>query len=305
MTRIDTRVSAEGRSRTGSLFVVLAAVGFSTKAILVKLAYVHQVDAVTLLAIRMAFSLPFFALMALLGRSNSGNGTISPADWAAVLGLGLLGYYVASFLDFRGLEYVSAGLERLVLFLYPTLVVLLSSVFLGRRIKSKEVGALILSYLGIALVFYRQASFEQENFMLGAGLVFGSTVAYAIYLMGSSRVIARFGPTRFTAYAMTAACAGCMAQFAATHPLSALRVSSDVYALSLGMAIFSTVLPSLFLSLGIRRIGATRASLISSIGPVVTIALAYVFLGEVMSGEQWLGSCLVMAGVLIVSLGKN
>ncbi|QSA96595.1 DMT family transporter [Methylococcus sp. EFPC2] len=290
---------------SGSLLVALAAFGFSAKAVLVKLAYGHQVDAVTLLAMRMAFSLPFFLLMALWRRPAGGAGGISAADGWAVIGLGLLGYYLASWLDFWGLEFISAGLERLILFLYPTLVVLLSWLMLGRAIAGREVVALVLSYIGIALVVYRQITTGSADLILGAALVFGSAVAYALYLLGSHGVIARLGATRFTAYAMTAASGACLVQFALTRPLSALFVDAPVYALALAMAIFSTVLPSLLLSLGIQRIGASRAALVGSLGPVATIALAHVFLGEVLSREQSLGALLVIAGVLWAGRGKN
>ena len=305
MPAVQPNEASHTHAMTGSLLVALAAIGSSGKAILVKLAYLHQVDAVTLLALRMAFALPFFLLMGVSGKPASAQGKLSRADAAAVSGLGLLGYYLASFLDFWGLEYISAGLERLILFLYPTLVVIFSFLFLGRPVRLKEMAALMLSYSGIGLVFHRQVSVGQPGMVLGASLVFGSTVAYAAFLMGCHRVIQKLGPRRFTAYAMTAACLACLAQFALTHPLSALKVQTPVYAFALGMAVFSTVLPSLLLSMGIQRIGAGRASLISSIGPVATIGLAYAVLGEVMVWDQWLGSLLVLAGVLVVSLGKN
>jgi len=289
---------------TGSLFVALSAFGFSAKAILVKLAYLHQVDAITLLALRMAFALPFFLLMGVWGNSTTHPYKPSLIDGISIVILGLLGYYLASFLDFWGLEYISAGLERLILFLYPTLVIVFSCLFLRRPIKRKEILALVLSYLGITLVFYRQVSINQPEILLGASLVFGSTLAYAVYLMGSHGIIKKLGPRRFTAYAMTIACIACLAQFALTHSLSALWVPQSVYALALAMAIFSTVMPSLLLAMGIQRIGASRASLISSIGPVATIALAYFVLGEVMGLAQLLGSALVLSGVLVASMGK-
>jgi drug/metabolite transporter (DMT)-like permease len=290
---------------SGGLLVAIAAFGFSAKAILVKLAYLHQVDAVTLLAMRMAFSLPFFLAMGLVGQSSAHPERTTLADGGRVVMLGLLGYYLASLLDFWGLEFISAGLERLILFLYPTLVVVFSALFLGRAIKRREMAALILSYLGIALVVRQQIALEQSHTLWGVGLVFGSTLAYAAYLLGSFRIITRLGPTRFTAYGMTVACIACLIQFALTHPLSALRVPDQVYVLALLMAVFSTVLPALFLSFGIHRIGASRASLISSIGPVATIVLAYAVLGEVMYLEQWMGSLLVLAGVLIVTLERK
>lgn len=298
-----TPTSRRRAALAGSLFAALAAFGFSAKAILVKLAYLHPVDAVTLLALRMAFALPFFLLMAAWGRKPAGG--LAPADAAAVAGLGLLGYYLASFLDFWGLEFISAGLERLILFLYPTLVVVFSAWFLRRPVRRPEVFALALSYLGIGLVFFQQLSLGQPGFLAGAGLVFGSTVAYSAYLLGSHGLIAKLGARRFTAYAMSAACFACLLQFTLTHPLSALSLPRPVYGLALLMAVFSTVLPSLLLSMGIQRIGASRTALIGSLGPVATIALAYVFLGEVMGPLQWLGSLLVLAGVLAVSLGRH
>lgn len=294
--RTERRSHAWGLSLTA-----LAAVGFSAKAILVKLAYRYQVDATTLLALRMAFALPFFLLIGWRGQSAPGEDKARPIDFFALAALGWVGYYLASYLDFLGLEYISAGLERLILFLYPTLVTLFSWILLGRPIKPGEIAALVLSYAGIGLVFRQQVSLGEPDIWLGAGLVFGSTVAYAAYLIGSQRAIAKLGARRFTAGAMTVACCACLAQF---HPLSALALPAPVYALAFAMAIVSTVLPSLFMAMGIQRIGAARAALVGSLGPVATLALAYVALGEVMGVDQWLGAGLVLAGVLTVSLGK-
>jgi drug/metabolite transporter (DMT)-like permease len=303
---MSTAHSAEtprAASLAGIFFVALSAFGFSAKAILVKLAYLHPVDAVTLLALRMAFALPFFLLMALWGPPAPA--PVRRADVAAVAGLGLLGYYLASFLDFWGLEFISAGLERLILFLYPTFVLVFSWLFFGRPVKPAEALALVFSYAGIALVFYRQVSLGQPGLWQGAGLVFGSTLAYAAYLLGSHRAIARWGARRFTAYAMSAACLACLLQFALTHPWAALRLPAPVFALALAMAVFSTVLPALWLSMGIQRIGPGRAALVGSLGPVATIGLAYAVLGEAMGLDQLAGAALVLAGVLAVSLGKR
>jgi drug/metabolite transporter (DMT)-like permease len=197
-------------SLTGGIFVCLSAIGFSAKAILVKLAYAYDVDTVSLLALRMGFSLPFFVLMLFLpqGRSDIGGSKLRIGDYLHVAALGLLGYYLASYLDFLGLQYISAGLERMILFLYPTLVIVLSAVFLKRRISFRERVALVLSYIGIGAVFYQQVMLDgsgQRERVLGIALVFASAVSYAVYLMGSGRVIARFGATRFTAWAMITA----------------------------------------------------------------------------------------------------
>jgi drug/metabolite transporter (DMT)-like permease len=305
MQKLPSSPSTHLGQATGVLLTALAAIGFSAKAILVKLAYQHAVDAVTLLALRMAFALPFFLLIGWWGRPASSHAKLGLFDGFVVVGLGFLGYYLASFLDFWGLQYISAGLERLILFLYPTLVVVFSWLLLRRPIKTSETIALVLSYAGIGLVFWQQVSVSQPGLWLGAGLVFGSTVAYAAYLMGSQQAIAKLGAKRFTAYAMTVASLACLAQFGLTHPLSALELPARVYGLALGMAVFSTVLPSLFLAMGIQRIGVNQAALIGSLGPVATLGLAYRVLDEVMGMEQWLGSALVLAGVLVVSVGKR
>ncbi|MDX9768566.1 MAG: DMT family transporter, partial [Ectothiorhodospiraceae bacterium] len=226
-------------------------------------------------------------------------------DWLVVIGLGLVGYYLASLLDFLGLAYISASLERLVLFLYPTLVVLMTALVFRRPVGRREVVALALSYGGIALVFLRDVSVEGDDVVLGAALVFGSALAYAIYLVGSGEVVQRLGTTRFTAYAMTVSCGASVAQFLVTHPVDALYQPMPVYTLALAMALLSTVMPAFLLSAGIRRVGARSASLVSATGPVVTIALAAVFLGEAITGAQLAGTALVLAGVLAVSLPRR
>lgn len=282
------------------MLVLISAIGFSVKAIMVKLAYAYHVDAITLLALRMAFAMPLFLALAMW--SSNGATRLERQDWIAVTLLGLFGFYLANTLDFFGLEFISAGLERLILFLYPTMVLVLSALFFGRRITRAEILALALSYMGIALAFAHDMASQQENIVLGSALIFGSALAYAFYLMGSGQIIARIGAMRFAAYVMLVAGMANILQFVVTHPVSALELPVRVYELSLAMAVVSTVLPTMLLAAGIRRIGAHSASLIGSVGPVTTIALAYVFLNEPISMTQILGSCLVLAGVLIVSL---
>lgn len=289
----------------GVAFALLAAVGFSAKAILVKLAYLDRVDAVTLLALRMTFSAPFFIGIALWAKYNHAE-TLSRHDWMLVLGLGLSGYYFSSFLDFLGLQYISAGLERLILFLYPTMTVILSALIYKRAIGRKVIAAMALSYAGIALVFLHDLGMKQGGAtMLGASLVFASTLSYSVYLVGAGHAIRRIGATRFTAYAMIVASAATMLQFTMTHSLGALDLPLRIYELSVAMAMFSTVLPVFMLSFAIRRIGSGSASLIGAIGPVSTIYMAYLFLGERLSLLQGAGSALVLAGVLIISMNSK
>ena len=284
----------------GLLFSALAAIGFSAKAVFVKLAYHDPVDPVTLLALRMALSMPFFMAAAWF----SGKPALAGRDWAAVIALGILGYYLASLLDFLGLQHVSAGIERLVLFLYPTLVVLISAAVSRRALQGREVASIALSYAGIALVFFKAVGSGGDP-SLGTLLVFGSALSYALYLVGAGQVMARIGMTRFTSYASLVSCFAILIQFAATRPLAALDLPLRVYGIALGMALFSTVAPFFLLSAGIRLIGAGRAALVGSLGPVATIGLAHIFLGEAFTAWQAAGSLLVLAGVLSISLGRR
>jgi drug/metabolite transporter (DMT)-like permease len=292
----------------GVIFALLAAVGFSAKAILVKLAYLDQVDAITLLALRMAFAAPFFMLVA-IWINNHHHLSLTRRDWFSVLVLGLLGYYLSSFLDFLGLMYITAGLERLILFLYPTMTVILSALIFKQPVGRKVMLAMALSYGGIVLVFLHDVSLSKGNaaisesdVLLGALLVFGSALSYSSYMVGAGHAIGRMGATRFTAYASIVASVACVLQFFIAHPLAALNQPVRVYELSLAMAIFSTVLPVFLLSYAIRRIGPSSTSLIGSAGPVATIVLAYFFLGEVVSMLQVAGTMLVLAGVVNISL---
>lgn len=295
----------------GLVFALLAAVGFSAKAILVKLAYLEQVDAITLLALRMVFAVPFFVVAAIWAHGRHEIPLVKD-DWLAVVVLGLLGYYLSSMLDFLGLLYISAGLERLILFLYPTMTVVLSAVIFKKTVGPKVIAAMAVSYAGIVLVFLHDigvsessAGFNRADVLLGSLLVFASALSYSSYLVGAGHAIRRMGATRFTALASIVASIASILQFAFTHQLSALNLSMHAYQLSMAMAIFSTVLPVFLLSYAIHHIGASRSSLIGSVGPVATIALAYFFLGEAVSLLQLSGTVLVLAGVVTISLNSK
>lgn len=301
MANQTSSIPIDRQALLGAGFAFFAAIGFSGKAILVKLAYRYGVDAVTLLALRMVFSVPIFMATALWMRMRGQHKPIERRDWGAILMLGLVGYYLSSLLDFTGLSYISAGLERLVLFLYPTMVVILSAALYRRSVRRHEWVALALSYSGIALVFLHDVGGMQKGIVFGTLFVFASTLTYSMYLIGTGHVIARVGAMRFTAYAMLVASTATLLQFALTHPLEAIRQPVQVYELSLAMAVFSTVLPVFMLSAGIRMIGSGHTSLIGSVGPVSTIFMAAWFLGEPVSALQMAGSALVLAGVLSVS----
>lgn len=305
----DSHILHRHHALIGMLCAVIAALAFSGKAILVKLAYRYSVDAVTLLALRMLFSLPFFFVVAIWSARNTRTSTLDSSDWRAVVVLGLLGYYLGSLLDFLGLTYISASLERLVLFLYPTLVLVLSALLLRRRIGARELLALLLSYLGIVLAFAPHLSVDESGLIIGAGLVFGSALTYALYLIGSGATIAKLGAARFTAYSMTVASAAILVQFGITHAgdghvARTLHLPLPVYTLALAMALFSTVMPAFLLAESLRRIGAGKTAIIGSIGPVATLALGALFLDETISALQLAGTGLVVSGVLWISLKK-
>ena len=288
--------------KIGIALAVLAAFGFSLKAIFVKLAYaVAPVEAVTLLSLRMMFSLPVFLWIGLAASRSAP--PLTRRDWGGLVALGLLGYYASSMLDFLGLQYISAGLERLILFTYPTLTVLIGVLFMGKALERRQVGALVLSYGGIGLAFAHDLSIagDVRTVLIGAGFVFGSALTYALYSAGAEPAIRRLGSARFAALAMLVSTAATQVHFFVTEPLSALLQPMPVYAYGAAMALFSTVLPILSQSAAIRRIGSARAVLIGTLGPVLTIFFGWWLLAEPVSMAQLAGALLVLAGVLLVS----
>ena len=288
----------------GIALALAGVVSFSFRPILIKLAYAYVTDPVTLLALRMVFSLPFFVAAALWLRRDSAAAVapLSRRDLWTVVFLGFLGYYLASFLDFLGLQYISAGVARLVLFLYPTITVLLSALFLGKRVGSRELVALVVSYAGLGLVLSRAFGGANPNLLLGALLVFGSAVSYAVYLVTSSQVVQRIGSMRFTAYATSVASVLCIAQFLLLRPLSALDLPPQVYGLAAAMGVLCTVLPVFMTSEALRRIGANHVAIIGAAGPVTTIFLGWLGLEEHMTALQIVGAVLVLGGVMLVTI---
>ncbi|MDX1915569.1 MAG: DMT family transporter [Methylophilus sp.] len=293
----------------GTLMVLVSSIAFSSKAILVKLAYVYHIDAASLIALRMAFSIPFFIGLMLWLRYSSVSTKLSRDDVVMLIFLGAVAGYGSMWLNFAGLQYVTAGLERVILFLYPTLVVLLSVVLHQHRITKYEVFALIASYAGVILVVGHDLSMPTaaaSHTLLGAGLVLGSAIVYALYLVLSGKLIPRLGAPLFTAYTMSIASLASGVHFLATEHVSAVMyLPLQVYWLSFVMALVATVLPSILLNMGIHRIGSNKASLVSSVGPVSTIFLAWIFLGESVTLLQVAGTALVLLGVLAISLAKK
>ena len=297
-----THIQYPQRFGLGVTLAILAAIGFSAKAIFVKLAFVvAPIDAITLLALRMAFSVPAFIAVAIWSARQQHTNPLSTHDYLLIIGLGFIGYYVSSLLDFMGLQYLSAGLERLILFLYPTMTLLLSAALFKHPITRRHIIALIISYVGIGLVVVHDFGQQSANMLLGASLVFASTLSYSVYLVGAGHAIHKLGTIRFTALAMIVASAFTLTHFGVTHELRALQFPLKIYLLSLAMAVFSTILPVFMLSAAIRLINPSRTALIGSAGPVATIFMAYLFLGETIVGLQIVGAVLVLCGVMLIS----
>lgn len=292
----------------GVLFVLFGAVCFSTKAIFVKLAYRDtEVEAITLLTLRMVFSLPFFVIAATISSSKEDNVKFSNQQWLQVAAVGSLGYYVSSLLDFQGLQYVTAGIERLILFLYPTLVVLISAIIFKTNIKPIQWLALVITYAGLILSFVSEARIEgnlSADFIRGSILIFICAVTYALHIVGSGRLIPVIGAAKFNSYAMSFASIGVFIHFLIWGKGSLLHLDLTIYGYSFLMAVFSTVIPSYLITEGIKRIGSGNASIIASIGPVSTIVLAYFFLQESFSLLQFIGAACIIAGVLLIG-GKG
>ncbi len=288
----------------GIVFAFVGVLAFSFRPILIKLSYAaHPVSPVTLLFLRMALSLPFFLVIGWWLRNQEPR--LTKRDWAAVAGLGFLGYYAASFLDFIGLQWVGAGVGRLILYLFPTLVLLLSFLFLHKKPTWREIAALVLSYAGIALVLSNQLGIESRLFALGAALVFASALCYAAYLVAGSQVVKRVGSMRFTAYSTVVATVPAVLQFAVMESPGALELPPAVWGYAIVLATVVTVLPLFLQAEALHRIGANHFALIGAVGPVSVAVTSALGLDEPFTWIQALGGALVIFGVLLVSLKRS
>jgi drug/metabolite transporter (DMT)-like permease len=293
----------------GFLISFTGAIVFSTKAILVKLAFRSTpADGLTLLMLRMLLSLPFYLLAAWWGSRRPGYRPMQRRQWMAVLGMGLLGYYLSSLFDFIGLQYISAGLERLILFLYPSFSVVINSAAFRQRISRVQYAALVLTYLGIGIAYFGELRIDTGNphFYWGSFLVFLCAITYACYLSGAGRMIPSVGAARFTTYSMLSATVAVLLHYFLRQQVTGAPLlpmgpgSGQLWGYGFLLALVATVIPSFLLSAGMKRIGANNAAIVTSIGPVSTIVQAHFFLGDRFFAEQVIGTVLVIAGVLLV-----
>ncbi len=288
----------------GFIVTFLGAVLFSTKAIIVKKAFADiHIDALTLLTLRMIFSLPFYIGAAWFISRHKKNVELTGRQWIQIILLGLTGYYTSSLLDFEGLQFVSAGLERLILFLFPTFVVLINSFYFRQKISRIQRLALVLTYAGISIAYLGElrAEISSPGFLWGSLLIFLCSVTYSIYMVGSGRLIPVVGANKYTAFAMLAATGGIFIHYALKSNFQIpLLTAPGNWPYGLALAVLATVIPSFLISAGMKKIGSNNVAIISSIGPVSTIVQAHYFLGEPIRAVQVMGTILVIAGVLII-----
>lgn len=287
------------------MIAFIGALLFSTKAVIVKKAFADvHVDALTLLMIRMLFSLPFYLLTAFILWKQPDNKKMNSKEWTAVILLGLFGYYLSSLFDFIGLQYISAGLERLILFLYPSFAVLINAFVFKQKIKRNEVLALVLTYSGIAIAYYGELKIDTSNpnFVLGSFLVFLCAVTYSVYIVGSGRMIPKVGANKFTTYALLTSTAGVFVHYAISGEHQVLKSGMDLWWYGVLLAVVATVIPTYLLSAAMKKIGSNNVAIISSVGPVSTIIQAHYILGEEIFTLQVIGTILVLAGVLLLVL---
>jgi drug/metabolite transporter (DMT)-like permease len=286
----------------GLLLAVTGSIAFSGKAIIVKLAYRYGVDAVTLIMYRMLFALPMFVLLSWW--AGRGKPALTRRDVITVAGLGFSGYYLASFLDFAGLQYISASLERLILYLNPTLVLALGCFLFKREVTRRQLIALAVSYAGVLLVFGHEVELQGAHVALGTLLVFGSAASYAVYLAYSGEEVKRLGALRLTGLATTVACVLCIAQFFVLRPVSAMAVAPEVIWLSVLNATLCTFAPVLMVMMAVERIGAPLAAQTGMVGPLSTILMGVLILGEPFTAWVAAGTLLVLAGIWLLARAR-
>jgi drug/metabolite transporter (DMT)-like permease len=292
-------------SLVGFLIAFTGSLLFSTKAIIVKKAFADiNADALTLLTLRMIFSLPFYLVAAFFISSNKANKKMTAKEWIVIIILGTAGYYLSSLLDFLGLQYISAGLERLILFLYPSFVVLINAFLFKEKIKGIVIWALVLSYLGILIAYFGELQIDtgNPNFYWGSFLIFLCSITFAIYIAGSGYIIPKVGASKFTAYALLCSTAGVFIHYVLKGNYKPLQESTDLWWYGILLAVVATVIPTFMLSSATKKIGASKVAIISSIGPVSTILQAHFILGEPIFTEQIIGTLMILAGVLLLSV---
>ncbi|MEW4922534.1 DMT family transporter [Algibacter sp. 2305UL17-15] len=284
---------------------ILGVVMFSSKAVMVKLAYNYDVDAISILLLRMLFSFPFYVVIAYLYQNKNKATKPNSKDYLWLVFFGFVGYYLASYFDFVGLTYIKASLERIILFLYPTLVLLLNKVFFKQKITKIQAAAIALTYLGIVIAFWDEVNISGKDTLIGGAFILLSALTYASYLVGSGWLIPKFGVMKFTANAMLISCFCVFIHYSIISATDVFSYSWEVYGLGFLIAVFATVIPSFLVSASIKMISSSNFAIVAGVGPISTIVLAAIFLGERLTLLQLFGALAVIIGILVVSLKKS
>ena len=300
------KVLLKNKNTQGVALAIAGALLFSSKAILVKLSYGYGVDKLSLLFMRMGFALPVYVVIAYFQFKKAKSKDVSKKEWVILVVAGIIGYYFASFLDFWGLQYISAGLERLILFMYPTMTVILGAIILKKKITRIQIAAICVAYIGISVAFWDQVTLQQTgDFWFGSSLVFLSALTFSFYLVGSDKIIPKLGALKFTSYCMIISCVVMIVHYNLMSETNILDLPWQGHLLGFLVAVFNTIIPSFLISSAIYRIGAARTAILSSIGPVYVIIVAAMFLGEEITVMKVVGTMIVIGGVLLISRGKK
>lgn len=290
---------------SGILIGILGIVLFSSKAVMVKLAYQYQVDALTLLLLRMLFSFPFYLTIAIIYSKKQSKTALVKIDYYWVVFFGVVGYYLSSYFDFVGLQYIKASLERIILFLYPTIIIIFNKLFLKKPITFTQALAIFLTYIGIIITFWGEVAISGNDTYLGGFFILLCAITYAAYLVGSGWLIPKFGVVKFTAYVMLVSCFCVFIHFGLFSKVNLFNLQIEVYLLGFLIAIFATVIPSFLVSEAINRINSSNFAVIAGFGPISTIILAGIFLNEMLTLWQLFGALVVIFGILLVSIKKQ
>lgn len=294
-----------------STYFVIALIGallFSCKAVFIKMAYWYDIDKLSLLTLRMGFALPFYLAFAFYQNTKKDESKVkfNFKDWGLLVVLGIIGYYFASFLDLWGLKFISAGMERLILFVYPTITTILAAIVFKRKLGRNKLLAIALTYFGISIAFWDKVTIGSiDDFWMGALLVFGSALTFSFFLVGSEKLIPKFGSMKFTSYSMIISCLVTLIHFTINGDTNLLSFQWEIYAIAIAVSTISTVLPSFMMSYAIKNIGASSTAITSSVGPIWVLILAYFILDESFSVLQVLGTVVVIFGVWLTSKAKK
>lgn len=294
-------MSIKDNKSIGYILAISAAIIFSSKAVFVKLAYSYDADTLSILVLRMGFALPIYIFIHVYRSKVEDKLDISKKDWLIMIAMGIIGYYLSSYLDFLGLQYITANLERLLLFIYPTLTTILAALILKQKITSRKWLAIAVCYAGIFISFYKHNSADDSKDMwLGVFLVFMSALTYSFYLIGSDKLIPKYGAARFITYIMIVSCVAVLLHFFVQMPPKFFDFEWQVYVLGLTLAIFCNVLPTYMVGEAIKRLGASTTSILSSFGPVSVIFLSMFVLGESVTVFHLIGTAVVIFGISLI-----